>query len=44
MSDKSFLENYFKSIKSLIDIDKYNEDLVKVKNILKLTHKEGKKQ
>ena len=43
MSDKSFLENYFKSIKSLIDIDKYNEDLVKVKNILKLTHKEGKK-
>ena len=43
MSDKSFLENYFKSIKSLIDIDKYNEDLVKVKNILKLTHKKGKK-
>ena len=43
MSDKSFLKNYFQSLKNLIDTDKYNEDLVNVKNILKSTHEQGKK-
>lgn len=43
MSEKSFLENYFKSLKNLIDIDKYNEGLISVKKILLSTHEQGKK-
>ncbi len=43
MSDKKFLQSYFESLKSLINKDHYVDDLIKVKEILKNTHSEGKK-
>tara|TARA_Y100001970_G_scaffold259632_1_gene340829 strand:- start:6550 stop:7116 length:567 start_codon:yes stop_codon:yes gene_type:complete len=43
MSDIKFLNNYFSSLKNLLSNDKYLEDLVRVKKILKKTHSEGKK-
>jgi len=41
--EQNFLKNYFKTLKDLIDVEKFNNDLIYVKNILKLTHQEGKK-
>ena len=41
--EQNFLKNYFKTLKDLIDVEKFNDDLINVKNILKLTHQEGKK-
>ena len=43
MSDINFLKDYFNNLKKLIDNEKYFENLVKVKDILKKTHSEGKK-
>ena len=43
MSDIKFLNNYFSNLKNLLSNDKYLEDLVRVKEILKKTHTEGKK-
>ena len=43
MSDIKFLNNYFSNLKNLLSNDKYLEDLVRVKKILKKTHSEGKK-
>ena len=43
MSEIKFLKKYFNSLKSLIDNEKYFEDLIKVKEILKKTHSNGKK-
>ncbi len=43
MSDIKFLNNYFSNLKNLLSNDKYLEDLVRVKEILKKTHSEGKK-
>ena len=43
MSDIKFLNNYFNNLKNLLSNDKYLEDLVRVKEILKKTHSEGKK-
>ena len=43
MSDKTFLNNYFETLKKLIDPEKYISDLERVKNILKETHQIGKK-
>ena len=43
MSDIKFLKEYFGSLKELLNNDKYFEDLVKVKDVLKKTHSEGKK-
>ena len=43
MSDKTFLNNYFETLKKLIDPEKYISDLESVKNILKETHQKGKK-
>ena len=43
MSDINFLKDYFNNLKRLIDNEKYFENLVKVKDILKKTHSEGKK-
>ena len=43
MSDIKFLKNYFTSLNSLLNNDKYFNDLIKVKEILKKTHSEGKK-
>ena len=43
MSDIKFLNNYFDNLKNLLSNDKYLEDLVRVKEILKKTHSEGKK-
>ena len=43
MSDIKFLNNYFDNLKNLLSNDKYLEDLVRVKGILKKTHSEGKK-
>ena len=43
MSDKKFLINYFDNLKNLLSNDKYLEDLMRVKEILKKTHSEGKK-
>ena len=42
--EQTFLKNYFKTLKDLIDIDSFNDDLINVKDILKSTHQEGKKQ
>ncbi len=41
--EQTFLKNYFKTLKDLIDIDSFNDDLINVKDILKSTHQEGKK-
>jgi len=43
MSDIKFLEEYFNNLKNLLSNKEYLEDLVKVKDILKKTHSEGKK-
>ena len=43
MSDIKFLNNYFSNLKNLLSNNKYLEDLVRVKKILKKTHSEGKK-
>ena len=43
MSDIKFLKNYFDNLKSLFGNDKYLEDLVRVKDILKKTHSDGNK-
>ena len=43
MNDIEFLKNYFASLKTLLNNDKYFNDLVKVKEILKKTHSDGKK-
>ena len=43
MSDIKFLKEYFKNLKELLNNENYFEDLVKVKDILKKTHSEGKK-
>ena len=43
MNDIEFLKNYFASLKTLLNNDKYFNDLVKVKEILKNTHSKGKK-
>ena len=43
MSEINFLKEYFNSLKSLIDNEKYFDDLIKVKDILKKTHLSGKK-
>ena len=43
MSDIEFLKTYFGSLKDLLNNEKYLEDLVQVKKILKETHSEGKK-
>ena len=43
MSEIKFLKEYFNSLKSLIDNENYFEDLIKVKDILKKTHSNGKK-
>lgn len=43
MSEIKFLKDYFNSLKSLIDNEKYSDDLIKVKDILKKTHSIGKK-
>ena len=43
MNDIEFLKNYFASLKNLLNNDKYFNDLVKVKEILKNTHSKGKK-
>ena len=43
MSDIKFLEKYFKNIKDLLNTEKYLEDLVQVKEILKKTHSQKKK-
>ena len=42
MSEIDFLKKYFNNLKNLLDNEKYFEDLIKVKNILKKTHQEGK--
>ena len=43
MSDIKFLKTYFDNLKSLFGNDKYLEDLVRVKDILKKTHSDGNK-
>ena len=43
MSEVKFLKEYFDSLKVLLSNEKYFEDLIKVKEILKLTHAAGKK-
>ena len=43
MSDEKFLKNYFQNLKTLLDNGNYLEDIIRVKNILKQTHKNGKK-
>ena len=43
MSEINFLKNYFTSLKKLLDNEKYLKDLISVKNILKVTHSNGKK-
>ena len=43
MSDKEFLNSYFINLKNLINNEKYINDLIKVKDILKSTHSAGKK-
>ena len=43
MSDIKFLKKYFSSLNELLNNDKYLEDLIKVKEILKETHSKGKK-
>ena len=43
MSETKFLKEYFNNLKSLIDNEKYIDDLIKVKDILKKTHSDGKK-
>ena len=43
MSEIDFLKKYFNNLKNLLNNEKYFEDLIKVKNILKKTHQEGKK-
>ena len=43
MSDIKFLKEYFSSLKELLNNEKYLEDLVQVKEILKNTHAKGKK-
>ena len=43
MSDIKFLKKYFSSLNELLSNEKYLEDLVKVKEILKETHSQGKK-
>lgn len=43
MSELNFLKNYFSSLKNLLNNEKYYEDLIKVKEILKSTHSKGKK-
>ena len=42
-SDIKFLQEYFKSLKELLNNENYFEEIVKVKDILKETHSEGKK-
>ena len=42
-SDIKFLQEYFKSLKELLNNENYFEEIVKVKDILKKTHSEGKK-
>ena len=42
MSDIEFLKMYFGSLKDLLNNEKYLEDLVRVKKILKETHSEKK--
>lgn len=43
MSETQFLKKYFNNLKSLISDEKYYDDLIKVKQILKETHSSGKK-
>ena len=43
MSDIKFLKEYFASLKELLNNENYLEDLVRVKEILKKTHSQGKK-
>mgnify|MGYP001224505906 CR=1 FL=1 len=43
MSDEKFLKNYFQNLKILLDNEDYLKDLVRVKDILKQTHNNGKK-
>ena len=43
MSDIKFLKEYFKNLKELLNNENYFEEIVKVKDILKKTHSEGKK-
>ena len=31
--EQNFLKNYFKTFKDLIDVEKFNDDLINVKNI-----------
>ena len=43
MSEINFLKEYFESLKSLLNHEKYIDDLILVKNILKKVHSERKK-
>ena len=43
MSDIKLLKEYFASLKELLNNENYLEDLVRVKEILKKTHSQGKK-
>ena len=44
MSDIKFLKEYFASLKELLNNENYLEDLVRVKEILKKTHSQERKQ
>ena len=43
MSEINFLKDYFSNLKKLLDNESYLADLIKVKDILKKTHSNGKK-
>ncbi len=43
MSEINFLKDYFSNLKKLLDNESYLVDLIKVKDILKKTHSNGKK-
>ena len=43
MDEIRFLDKYFSDLKSLISNQNYNQDLVKIKQILVETHQDGKK-
>ena len=43
MQEKDFLKKYYNTFKELLDIEKYSDDLIKTKNILKDTQSIGKK-
>tara|TARA_A100001015_G_C15009758_1_gene722431 strand:- start:800 stop:1366 length:567 start_codon:yes stop_codon:yes gene_type:complete len=43
MSELNFLKDYFNSLKDLLNHEKYVDDLILVKDVLKKVHSEGKK-